>query len=78
MDRKLFKQNLEEAFEYHDGYVSDEELERFLDLNYNEDSSLADWTFADFNSFALDASCDDLRTACHYYDLKHWDDEEEE
>ena len=77
MTRNKFKQNLEEALIHHDCYVSDDELESFLDLNYDEDSSLSDWTFADFNSFAIDISCDGLRDACHYLDL-HYPGEDEE
>ena len=78
MTRNRFKQNLQEALIHHDCEVSNDELESFLDLNYDEDSSLSDWTFADFNSFAIDVSCDGLRNACHYVDLKHWEDEEDE
>ena len=78
MTRNKFKQNLEEALIHHDCEVSNDELERLLDLNYDEDSSLSDWTFANFNSFAIDISCDGLRNACHYIDLKHWEDEEDE
>lgn len=78
MTRNKFKRNLVEALIHHDCDISNEELERFLDLNFDEDSSLSDWTFADFNSFVIDTSCDGLRNACHYYDLKHWEDEEDE
>lgn len=78
MTRNKFKQNLEEALIHHDCEISNDELERFLDLNYDEDSLLSDWTFANFNSFAIDISCDGLRNACHYIDLKHWEDEEDE
>lgn len=77
MTREQFKQSLLEALIHHDCYLPNEEAERFLDLNFNEDSSLLDWTFADFNSFAIDISCDGLRDACHYIDLRHWNDEEE-
>ena len=78
MTRKQFKQNLIEALIHHDCDLPNEEVERFLDLNYDEDSSLSEWTFADFNSFAIDISCDGLRNACHYVDLHHWADEEED
>ena len=77
MTREQFKQNLTEALDHHDCDLPNEEVERFLDLNFNEDSSLSGWTFADFNSFAIDVSCDGLRDACHYIDLRHWNDEEE-
>ena len=77
MTRKQFKQSLIEALSHHDCDLPNKEVERFLDLNFKEDSSLLDWTFADFNSFAIDVSCDGLRDACHYIDLRHWNDEEE-
>lgn len=77
MTRKQFKQNLEEALECHCGYISEEDLEHFLDLNYDEDSSVSDWTFADFNSFALDISCEGMRRACHLSDLQ-WDGEDDD
>jgi hypothetical protein len=78
MTRKQFRKNLVEALIHHDCDLTNREVEEFLDLNYDEDSSLNDWTFADFNSFAIDVSCDGLRNACHYVDLKHWEDEEDE
>lgn len=78
MTRSQFRKNLVEALIHHDCDLPNKEVEEFLDLNYDEDSSLNDWTFADFNSFAIDVSCDGLRSACHYVDLKHWEDEEDE
>jgi hypothetical protein len=78
MTRKQFRKNLVEALIHHDCDLTNREVEESLDLNYDEDSSLNDWTFADFNSFAIDVSCDGLRNACHYVDLKHWEDEEDE
>lgn len=69
MTRKQFTQNLEEAFEFHDVDLPDEEVDKFLDLNYNEDSSLNYWTFADFNSFAIDVATEGLRRACKLNDL---------
>ena len=78
MTRKQFKQNLIEAIEHHDGYIDDAELEEFLDLNFDEDSSLSDWTWSYFNSFAVDFVTEGLRRACHLSDLKHWDDEDDE
>lgn len=77
MTREQFTQNLEEAFEFHDVYLSDEEVDKFLDLNYNEDSSLNYWTFADFNSFAIDVATEGLRRACRLNDL-HYDSADEE
>ena len=69
MNREQFTQNLEEAFEFHDVDLLDEEVDKFLDLNYNEDSSLNYWTFADFNSFAIDVATEGLRRACKLNDL---------
>ena len=69
MTREQFTQNLEEAFEFHDVDLPDEEVDKFLDLNYNEDSSLNYWTFADFNSFAIDVATEGLRRACKLNDL---------
>ena len=77
MTRKQFTQNLVEAFESHDVDLPDEEVDKFLDLNYNEDSSLNYWTFADFNSFAIDVATEGLRRACKLNDL-YYDSADEE
>ena len=77
MTRKQFTQNLEEALAYHDCDLPDEEVDKFLDLNYNEDSSLNYWTFADFNSFAIDVATEGLRRACKLNDL-YYDSADEE
>ena len=77
MTRKQFTQNLEEAFEFHDVDLPDEEVDKFLDLNYNEDSPLNYWTFADFNSFAIDVAAEGLRRACKLNDL-YYDSADEE
>ena len=77
MTRKEFKINLVEAIEFHDGYISDEDVEKLLDLNYDEDSSICNWTFSTFNTFALDYVAEGIKYACRYSDLK-WDDEEED
>ena len=78
MTREQFTQNLEEALEFHDVDLLDEEVDKFLDLNYNEDSSLNYWTFADFNSFAIDVATEGLRRACRLNDLYYESDDEEE
>lgn len=78
MTRKQFTQNLVEAFEFHDVDLPDEEVDKFLDLNYNEDSSLNYWTFADFNSFAIDVATEGLRRACKLNDLYYESDDEED
>ena len=77
MTREQFTQNLEEAFEFHDVDLPDEEVDKFLDLNQNEDSSLNYWTFADFNSFAIDVATEGLRRACKLNDL-YYDSADEE
>ena len=77
MTRKQFTQNLEEAFEFHDVDLPDEEVPEFLDLNDDEDSSLDYWTFADFNSFAIDVATEGLRRACKLNDL-YYDSADEE
>ena len=76
MTREQFRQNLIEAIEFHDGYVSNEEIEHFLELNYDVDSSITDWTYSDFNAFAIDYSTEGMRRACHLSDLQ-WEDEED-
>ena len=76
MTRKQFKQCLVEAIEFHDGYISNEEVEKLLYLNYDEDSSIVDWTFSDFNTFAIDYNTEGIRYACRQSDLK-WEDDEE-
>ena len=78
MTREQFTQNLEEALEFHDVDLLDEEVDKFLDLNYNEDSPLNYWTFADFNSFAIDVATEGLRRACRLNDLYYESDDEED
>lgn len=72
LDREEFKENLIEACADKDQYISVDDLERFLDLNYDEDSSLAEWNYRDFADFAteLAANFGDLRDTCHAYDFK--------
>ena len=77
MTRKQFTQNLEEALAHHDCDLPTEKVDKFLDLNYNEDSSLNYWTFADFNSFAIDVATEGLRRACRLNDL-YYDSTDEE
>ena len=73
LSRKDFKQNLVEALESKDCYVSDDILEKFLDLNYDEDSSLTEWTFSDFLDFASEfCACSyDLWETARSYDLHY-------
>lgn len=77
LNRREFFMNLKEALDFHDTELSVEEMGTFLDYNYDEDSSLAHWTFADFNSFAIDVSIEGIRNACHLNDLK-WNEETED
>lgn len=80
MTRKQFKQNLKEALEFHDAELTEEELNMVVNYNFDEDSSIAGWTFADFNSLAVDIATEGLRRACRLNDLyyKGKDDEDEE
>lgn len=87
MTRKLFKKNLIEAIEFHDGYEKDEDIEKFLDLNFDEDGYMEEWTFADFNDFAMDICEEGLWQAAKLCDLHYegedddeddWDDDDED
>jgi hypothetical protein len=77
MDEVGFKQNLEEALEFHDAYLSNEELKTFMDLNFDEDGYLAEWSFSEFNSFALDVATEGIKRACHLNDL-NWSEDKED
>lgn len=80
MTRKMFKKNLLEAIEFHDGYEKDEDIEKFLDLNFDEDGYMEEWTFNDFNDFAMNVCEEGLWKAAKSYDLHYEgeDDEEDE
>lgn len=54
LNRREFKENLVEAISAREYSVSDEDIEEFLKLNYDEDSSITEWSWADFNEFASD------------------------
>lgn len=77
MDRGKFKQNLVEALEFHNSSLTNEELETFLELNFDDDSSMIDWTFKDFNEFAIDIVENGLKEASIYLGL-HYDGEDED
>lgn len=49
--RSKFKKELLAVIADADYYVKDEDIEKFLDLNYDEDSSLAQWNYSEFSSF---------------------------
>jgi len=48
MTKQKFKNCLVEAMEDKDWWEPDETINEFLRLNYDEDSSLADWDYSDF------------------------------
>lgn len=78
LNRKQFEQNLIEALEAHDFYVPNEQIKEFLDLNYDEDSSIAKWSFADFNEFASNlGDAIDFWDLCRSYDF-HYPNEDED
>ena len=87
MTRNKFKTNLSQALDNRDVYVSDEDLEKFLDLNYDEDGDW-DWDFAEFDQFACDvcANFGDFWETVEEYDLHrpeetyyvmYWNDRED-
>lgn len=75
MNKKQIKQNLEEALEFHDAELTEEEMDKIIEDNSEE---LADWTFANFNTFALDVATEGLRRACRFSDLYYESDEDDE
>lgn len=75
MNEKQIKQNLEEALEFHDAELTEEEIDKIIEDNLEE---LANWTFANFNSFALDVATEGLRRACKFSDLYYESDDEDE
>jgi hypothetical protein len=75
MNEKQIKQNLEEALEFHDADLTNEEMDKIIEDNLEE---FANWTFANFNTFALDVATEGLRRACRFSDLYFESDEEED
>ena len=78
MTRLQFKQNLEEALEFHDTELTEEELDMIVNYNFDESGETAGWTFANFNSFALDVATEGLRRACKFSDLYYESDDEDD
>jgi hypothetical protein len=78
MTKKQFKQNLIQALEYNDTDLSNEEIDKIIEDNFDESEELANWTFANFNTFALDVATEGLRRACKFSDLHYESDDEEE
>lgn len=52
--RDTFKDDLVYALECRDQYVSNEEIEKFLDLNFDEDSSITSWGYREMDDFVLE------------------------
>ena len=78
MTKKQFKQNLIQALEYNDTDLSNEEIDKIIEDNFDESEELASWTFANFNTFALDVATEGLRRACKFSDLYYESDDEDE
>lgn len=78
MTKKQFKQNLIQALEYNDTDLSNEEIDKIIEDNFDESEELANWTFANFNTFALDVATEGLRRACKFSDLYYESDEEDD
>lgn len=78
MTRKQFKQNLKEALEFHDAELTEEELNMVVDYNFDETGETAGWTFANFNTFAIDVATEGLRRACKFSDLHYESDDEDD
>jgi hypothetical protein len=51
MSRQTFGRSLFQAIYYKGIVINEEDLEKFLDLNYDEDSDY-DWDYNDFSTFA--------------------------
>jgi len=70
MTRNKFKENLVEALDSKDQYVKNEDIETFLDLNYDEDGDW-DWSYGDFKDFACEvcANFGDFWETVESYDL---------
>lgn len=75
MNKKQIKQNLIQALEYNDADLTNEEMDKIIEDNSEE---LANWTFANFNTFALDVATEGLRRACKFSDLYYESDEDDE
>lgn len=75
MNKNKIKQNLIQALEYNDADLSNEEIDKIIEDNSEE---LASWTFANFETFALDVAIEGLRRACKFSDLYYESDEDDE
>ena len=77
MTKNQFKKNLVEALEFHDVDLSNQEVDKIVDANFDEDGALADWTFNNFNAFAVDVATEGLQRACRFSDLEYKSNNEE-
>lgn len=75
MTKKQIKQNLIQALEYNDADLSNEEMDKIIEDNSEE---LSSWTFANFNTFALDVATEGLRRACKFSDLLYYESDDED
>lgn len=75
MNKKQIEQNLIQALEYNDADLSNEEIDKLIEDNSEE---LSSWTFANFNTFALDVATEGLRRACKFSDLYYESDDDDE
>lgn len=80
MSKSKFAQNLVQALERKDQSITDEELEEFLRLNYDEDGDW-DWDYDTFSQFASDVCQEGFWGAVAGWDLHYpgeYDEEEED
>lgn len=69
MTRTRFKQNLMQAVERKDCYVTQKDIDKFIELNYEE---VYDWDYDTFTDFAIELCanwCDFWKTVAEF-DLK--------
>ena len=78
MTRERFKRNLVQALEHKDQYVSDRDMEKFLDLNYDEDGNW-DWDYDIYTNFASEmCRTGNFWKAVKQFDLHYVGEEEED
>ena len=69
MSRYEFKENLTDAMADKDLFEDDETIEEFLDLNYDEDSSITEWDYMNFRCFVSDIAAEGFWEACRLNDF---------
>ncbi len=70
MTKETFKTSLMEAIEEKDGYVEDDELDLFLDLNWSEfKDNLENWAYSDFTYFARETAAYGFWIAVEEFDF---------